>query len=124
VSSLNQAVALWVVSCCRCVLDAQLPADDAPGLGGKLGPLSEVITAESGHPISDKCVRAGRRRHVLHGGGSIRLVDLSIMVVMYDHPSADVGSGPTRSMCTWLNWRLGTGLGCTAAAGCLVVLLL
>jgi hypothetical protein len=69
VSSLNQAVALWVVSCHCCVLDAQLPAEDAPDLGGKLRPPSEVITAEPGHPGCDESVRACRRRHVPHRGG-------------------------------------------------------
>ncbi len=126
-SYLNQAVALWVVSCRRCVLDAQLPAEDAPDLGGKLRPLSEVITACTPNWATQAAMSVSAQVAATMsctGAASIHLVDLSIMVIMYDHPSADVGSGPTRSMCMWLNRRLGTGMGCTSAAGCLVVLLL
>ncbi len=105
----------------------QLPAEDAPDTGGELRPhfrSDHPWYPESGHPGGDECFCAGRRRHVsLTGVASIYLVDLSIMV-MYDHPSVDVGSGPTRSTCTWLKRRLGTGIGCTAAADCLVVLLI
>ncbi len=52
-------------------LDAQLPAEDAPDPGGKLRPpirSDHRWYAESGRPGGDECVRAGRRRHVPHGG--------------------------------------------------------
>ncbi len=90
-------------------------------------PLYEVITpgtpnlatqaamSVSAQVAAAVCPSRGRSRSTW--------VDLSIMV-MYDYPSVDVGSGLTRSMCMWLKRRLGTGMGCTAAADCLVVLLI
>ncbi len=110
------------------MLDAQLPAEDAPDLGGKLSPpvrSDHRWYAELATQVAMRVSSQVAAAMSLAGVASIQLVDLSIMVMMYDHPSADVGSGQTRSMFTWPNRRfLGTRMGCTVAAGCLVVLLL
>ncbi len=45
------------------------------------------------------------------------------LVKIYLKHSGDVGSGPTRSTCRWLNPISGTGIVCLAAAGYLVTLL-
>ncbi len=44
-SSLNQAVALWVVSCCNCMLDASFLQRMLQTWEVNCAPLSEVITA-------------------------------------------------------------------------------
>jgi hypothetical protein len=81
-------------------------------------PLSEVITPGTPNLATKAAMSVSAQ---VAAAMCPSWVDLPIMV-MYDHPSVDVGSGPTRSTCTWLKRRLGTGMGCTADADCLVVL--
>ncbi len=56
------------------------------------------------------------------GTASNILLALSMMVKRYLYPSFDTGSGPTMSTWMWEKRCCGTGMGCTAAAGCLVTL--
>ena len=56
------------------------------------------------------------------GMASNHLLVLSMMVNRYRKPSLDVARGPTKSTCMWENLCDGTGMGCTAAAGCLTTL--
>jgi hypothetical protein len=56
------------------------------------------------------------------GMASAHRVDLSITVRMYCIPVLEVGRGPTKSMWMCVNLLVGTGMGSTAAAGCLVTL--
>jgi hypothetical protein len=57
-----------------------------------------------------------------NGMASAHRVDLSMTVRMYCMPLLDVGRGPTKSMWMWVNLLVGTGMGSTAAASCLVTL--
>ncbi len=52
------------------------------------------------------------------GTASSHLDDLSTIVNKYLNPSADAGRGPTRSTCTWVKRRSGTGIGWTEAVCC------
>ncbi len=52
------------------------------------------------------------------GTASSHLDDLSTIVNKYLNPSADAGRGPTRSTCTWVKRRSGTGIGWTGAVCC------
>ena len=56
----------------------------------------------------------------LSGSASNQRVVRSTMVKRYLYLSGVVERGPTRSTCTWVKRWHGTGMGCTAAAGCLV----
>jgi hypothetical protein len=85
VSSLDQAIALRVVGCHRCVLDAQLPADNGPDLEVNCVPLSEMITAGTPNLATQATMRVSAQVAVTMshtGAASIHLVDLSIMVMM------------------------------------------
>jgi hypothetical protein len=53
----------------------------------------------------------------LMGTASSHLVNLSTMVNRKENPIADVGIGPTMSMCAWVNLLSGTGIGWMGAAG-------
>ena len=48
---------------------------------------------------------------------AMNLVNLSTMVNRKEDPIADVGIGPTMSMCAWVNLLSGTGIGWMGAAG-------
>ena len=52
------------------------------------------------------------------GMASSHLDDLSTMVNRYLNPSVEAGRGPTRSTCTWVKRRSGTGTGWTGAVLC------
>jgi hypothetical protein len=52
------------------------------------------------------------------GAASNHLDNLSTMVNRYLKPSADAGSGPTRSTCTWVKRRSGIGMAWTGAVCC------
>jgi hypothetical protein len=56
------------------------------------------------------------------GMASSHLLLLSMMVNRYRKPSLEVVRGPTKSLWMLENRWVGTGKGCTAAAGCLVTL--
>jgi hypothetical protein len=88
-------------------------------------PLSVVITLGTPNLKIQPAIRASA--HVatsmfISGTASNQRVDLSIIVIMYLKPAADVGRGPTKSTCRWLNLLSGTGIACTATVACVVTL--
>jgi hypothetical protein len=90
-------------------------------------PWSDVITLGTPNLATQPVKRASTQAAVSidrSGIASSQRVDLSIMVNKYTYPSAEVGSGPTRSTWMCVKRTAGTGIGCTAAGGCLVTLAL
>jgi hypothetical protein len=84
-------------------------------------PQSEVMTAGAPKRLTQPATKASAivaAYMFLTGIASTHLVDWSMMVKRYLNPSADLGSGPTKSTWRCLNRRSETGMICVAAAGC------
>ena len=88
-------------------------------------PRSEVMMAGMPNLAIQLLIRASMQVSVsmeVMGMASSDLLDRSMMVKRYWKPSLETVRGPTKS--TWMCEKcwVGTGMGCTAAAGCLVTL--
>jgi hypothetical protein len=86
-------------------------------------PRSEVMTASTPKRLTQPATKASAivaASMFLTGMASTHLVDRSMMVKRYLKPSAEVGSGPTKSTWRCVNRCYGTGMLCVAAAGCSV----
>jgi hypothetical protein len=90
-------------------------------------PLSDVTWLgtpnRSIHPATNASAHAAAVV-AASGNASAHLVDRSTAVKRCVKPSGDVGRGPTMLMWMWENRLVGTAMGCTAAAGCFVILAL
>ncbi len=102
VAPLHHPIAAWVKSCGGDVLDVQPLAQSLPDRRLNWVPRSEVMTTGTPKRLTQRATKASAivaASMFLTGMASTHLVDRSMMVKRYLNPSAEVGSGPTKS--TW-----------------------
>ena len=88
-------------------------------------PLSDVMMAGMPNLAIQLLMRASTQvsvSMVAKGIASNHLLDRSMMVNRYRKPSLETVRGPTKSTWMWEKRCVGTGMGWTAAGGCLVTL--